>query len=517
MNKQPRSCRIDSVAFFVFLGIALLAASLLGEFNPVQAQPPAALATAEIENDDAPYLQQLLDSAPSGATVLLPARVYTLQRGLKIERSLTLQGLPGTVFHCSDASEPVFTINPDGYGQAVSRVEDEELVSGQDRLRIADPELFAGSSYGKVFDQQQIGSYLQGELVEIGSIQDQQLLLRQGLLADYRRDRQAAVRPVRMLERVAIRGIDFIGPGAERQRWLLSAFLVREFSFQQCRVSDFGSGALALTDCLDGDIGLSSFDTVFRTGLGYSIAVFNASDRIAIHDCSFTAGRHFIAAGASSGSYLNGGFPKTITVRNNFFSRSSEEAVNSHPPFAGPLIITGNVFSDCGKGIEISNGQCRIQGNSFDRCQSGIELYGELTGPYLIEGNLFRDNGRSLKLSADNLTVLGNYAVDSPAVIFSPTNLVFRHNTLISADRTDDIPLNILGTLTASGRTLLLQNNLIAGAAGACAVNLEFIEGVWLTDNTIANGGQICSRVVRNLRCARNLIEAQEQEFSASR
>ncbi|HSD58721.1 MAG TPA: hypothetical protein VLB04_11100, partial [Methanotrichaceae archaeon] len=150
-------------------------------------------------------------------------------------------------------------------------------------------------------------------------------------------------------------------------------------------------------------------ENIYMTGFGYAVAITNACDDISIKDNVFRVkGRHYVSTGAGTGSRDSGGFVRNIRILNNTFENCTQEAINTHPPFIGPIEIIGNTFNYCGKGIEISNGNTVIVDNVFIECPIGIQLLGDERRTHEIHSNEFKGYIEKIIIETQNITVRGN-------------------------------------------------------------------------------------------------------------
>ena len=213
-----------------------------------------------------------------------------------------------------------------------------------------------------------------------------------------------------MCENITIAGIEFIGPGMEHSEQLLHAHLLRNFNFIDNFVTSFGISAVDISDSLDCHITNNNFEKVFMPGMGYSVVLSNACEDIYIINNSFKKkGRHYIAIGGDTGDFSYGGYARDIIIKNNYFEYSTEEAINTHPPFRGPIDVSGNTFSYCNKGLSIFNGYSAIYNNTFKNCLIGIQILSEYLGDneriYRIYSNVFKNTIYDLKIEINGEVV----------------------------------------------------------------------------------------------------------------
>lgn len=361
-------------------------------------------------SDDAAAIKEAINIIDRGTilcfgTFKINSPIDNLKDGIQ------LSGLPGkTIFKCASMKTDVFPCGCADSGYAVSTTPlKDDATEGSRTIKVDDASGYKEGDFIKLIDDENIIGFKKGEIVKIQKINSNEILLEKGLQDDYPVKMAANIRKLTMTDDITIKGIKFIGPGIETDMSLFGLFLLKNFQFIDNEVSDFGRAAIYLSDSLDSTIENNLFENVYMTGLGYSVAVTNACDNILIKDNAFKVkGRHYITAGAGTGTRSSGGFSRNIRVVNNTFEDCVQEAINSHPPFAGPIEIIGNKFESCGKGIEISNGNTVIVENSFVNCSIAIQLLGDETRLHNIHSNEFKDYNERILIETSNLSLYGN-------------------------------------------------------------------------------------------------------------
>ncbi len=310
-----------------------------------------------------------------------------------LKENIRLAGMPGkAIFNCADMKTDVFLCGGSGYVASTNPLVDD-VTKGSRTIKVIDANDYKEGDFVKLIDNENIIGFKKGEILKIEEINSTEIIFEKGIQDNYTVGNAANIRKLIMTEGIIIDGIKFIGPGIETDMSLFRLALQRNFRFINNEVSDFGRAAVYLSDSLDATIENNLFENIYMTGFGYSIAVTNACDNVLIKNNLFQIkGRHYITFGAGTGTRISGGFSRNIRVVDNIFENCAQEAINSHPPFIGPIEIVGNRFVSCGKGIEISNGNTVIVDNIFIDCPIGIQLLGEETRLHNIYSNEFIDS-----------------------------------------------------------------------------------------------------------------------------
>jgi hypothetical protein len=361
-------------------------------------------------SDDAAAIKEAINIVDKG-TILFVGTFHINSPIDNLKKDITLSGLPGqTVFDCSNMKTDVFPCGCGGSGYAAMTTSlTEDATKGSSAVKVADASSYKEGDFVKLVDNESIAGFKKGEILKVQKVQPKEIVF-EGVLQDrYTVKNAANIRRLNLTDDITVNGIRFIGPGTETDMSLFGLFLLRNFRFINNEVANFGRAAIYLSDSLDSTIQNNTFDNIYMTGLGYSVAVTNACNDIQIKDNRFKVkGRHYITAGAGTGTRSSGGFARNIKVVNNTFENCIQEAINSHPPFVGPIEIIGNKFESCGKGIEISNGNTVIVDNIFTNCPLGIQLLGDETREHNIHSNEFKGYKEKIIIETSNLTMYGN-------------------------------------------------------------------------------------------------------------
>ncbi|MFX4263314.1 stalk domain-containing protein [Pelotomaculum propionicicum] len=445
--------------------------------------------------DDTVSIQKAINSLPPGAVLYFPAGNYKLNGQINISRSITLSGEPGTVFDCSAVPSDVFTVNTGGYADSTTAI-DGDIYPGSSSVTVGDASNFSVDTYIKIYDDQSINGFKKGEICKIKSINGNTINLETPVNYTYRAAAGGMIRKLKIIDDVAVNSIEFIGPGEETEPYLIHAFLIRNFSFTGCKVGNFGRAAIGMTDCIDSAVNGNLFENIFMTGFGYSVEITNSCDNIKINDNYFIKkGRHYIAAGGQTGTNLNGGFPKKIVIKNNFFEDSADEAINTHSPFSGPVTVSENIFNRCEKGIEITNGKSSIINNKFINCVNAVEYYEDndiYPGFHSAQENVFINNNLALKSFAPRLAFTDNIMINSGMVINQISYAHIEGNYIADLPKKRN-PIEITGGDNYEVQSVIIQNNVIKDCASTNAIKTDNIKNIIIKNNIIKNSGSILS------------------------
>lgn len=366
------------------------------------------IASGEAGIDDTAVIRSAIESQVSGNILLIgmfhiDSTIHNLKSGMH------LSGITDeTVFDCSDISQSVFLVGDNGYAKSMTPLSDD-VSSGSMKIAVEDAKGYDKGDYVKLIDDYDIVGFKKGEILRISKIKGNEITFQSPISDSYSADSNASIRKLEMIDDISIDGITFIGPGMETDLALFDGYLLKNFAFRNNDVRSFGRVGVSLIDSLDCTIEDNSMHDVYMKGFGYSIGLANACRNISIISNSFKQkGRHFIAIGGSTGTRLSGGFSRDINIINNDFQNCTQEAVNTHEPFMGPINITGNKFVNCDKGVEISNGNTNIWLNSFESCGIGIQLLGDEERDHNIHSNSFNDCLINIDIRTGETTLSGN-------------------------------------------------------------------------------------------------------------
>lgn len=361
-------------------------------------------------SDDAGAIREAINKTGRG-TILCIGTFHILSSIDNLGGDITLKGSPGkTVFDCSKMKDAVFPCHCEGLGYAEYTTPLlNDVHEGSDTIMVKDAKPYREGDFVKLIDNENIIGFKKGEILRIEKINGNKITFDGATRDDYTVKNAANIRKLTMTKYITVDGIKFIGPGIETNVVLFSLSLLDHFRFANNTVSNFGRAAIYLSDSLDSVIENNIFENIYMTGFGYSISVSNACNNVYIIDNVFRVkGRHYITAGAGTGSRNSGGFARNIKVINNSFEDSDLEAINSHPPFMGPIDIIRNNFKSCGKGITIVNGDTVIVDNNFTKCGIGIQLLGDEKRTHDVRSNEFNGCRESMEIETSNMTIYGN-------------------------------------------------------------------------------------------------------------
>jgi hypothetical protein len=397
---EPDSASKEYLVLVYFSGSRILAKGLKGEL----------VASGSSGVDDVSVIKSAIDHISTG-NILLIGTFYITSPIDNLKNGISLSGIPHkTEFDCSNIRQSAFYVGRDGYSRSIAYLTND-VRAGSWSVKVNDAGSYGNGDYVKLVDDEGIGGFKKGEILRISKIDGKKITFDRKISDTYRAKDNASIRKLEMIEDIRIDGIKFKGPGMNTSFNLFDGYLLKNFEFSNNLVSSFGKGAVHLADSLDCTISGNSIQYVFRNGFGYSIVLMNGCRNITISSNSFKhMGRHYIAIGGESGTLISGGFCRDIIVKNNYFSDSTQEAINTHEPFVGPINITGNTFVNCAEGIQIANGNTNIVSNTFKDCREAIKIIGNEPREHYIKSNTFENCEYEIYIHNDYLTLTGNPA-----------------------------------------------------------------------------------------------------------
>ncbi|KGK99156.1 hypothetical protein LI82_03765 [Methanococcoides methylutens] len=352
--------------------------------------------------DDVAAIEAAINELSDGGVIFFQKGVYDIDRTVILRSNLSLIGDEGVVFNCFNGV--AFSVSTLGYSSSTLPLS-IDADSADTSIKLSSTTGIDVEDYIKIADDvpsiHQGQYYKNGEIVKIIAIDGNTLTIDRPLYNGYSTANNAIIRKIIMFENINFENIDFVGYGIETNSICISLYATKNFKISSCEISNFGTQAIRLWDCLDVAIENNVFKNNFRTGMGYSVNLVNACDGITIINNSFLEnGRHYIAAGAGTGARISDGMCRNVDVINNNFEDSTQEAINTHATTQAMFRVVDNEFSNCGKGIEFTNSDSVISNNSFTNCGIGIHIRG--TGSHLIEVNYFQANDVDYEISVSS-------------------------------------------------------------------------------------------------------------------
>lgn len=354
-------------------------------------------------------------SIATGSTILFAKGTYNIDRTIPLKSNVSLIGKNGVIFNCR-INSVAFDTEDIAYSSSTIPLA-SDIHSGNTQIELCSITGLNAGDYVKISDDFGIYNevkdfnygpilsgtryFRNGEFAKITAVSGNKITIDRPLYDSYSVSKNAKIRSISMLKKITFENIDFVGCGMDTNSAAINIYGAQNCSISNCKFTDFGYHAVGLIDCLDSIIEKNIFRRIYLDGTGYSIYMGNACDNIIIRENSFLEkGRHYISVGGSTGGNTADGLCRTIYVTNNFFEGSTEEAVNTHPSTRSTLEVTDNKFTNCLKGVELSNTNGTISGNMFTNCKNSIELYG--TGNHMIQGNLISGESSLIGIYACN-------------------------------------------------------------------------------------------------------------------
>ena len=444
--------------------------------------------------DDVKIINTAIDG---GGIIVFGAGTFVVSSALtRPSFGISFFGIPGkTVFDCSGIKQNLFTIGQDNYAHTSSLLA-ADSIAGTSFITIASTSTYSIGDFIKIWDSEAVEGYVKGEIVRIENIVGNVISVSRSLRDSYITAQSAAIRKLTMISSTQVSGIKFIGPGEETDPWAINAYLICNSVIENCEFYNWGYGAVCLTDSVNCIVQNNIFRKIFKTGLGYSVYLGNASEDISIINNRFIEkGRHYIATGGSNGTYLSGGWPKEIVIMDNYFENSTDEAVNTHDSTRGTLFVISNTFESCSKGIEFSNSDCIISENEFIDCSNGIALYHyeNIYDLYcIISNNIFRRCIYDIYSEyVDNISIHGNYCTGRTEILYG-SNISISNNSYINNPYT---PIEIAGTSEKHEKNFQVIGNFFRDQLDGHAISISYVDNIMIHDNYLNGGARIETQV----------------------
>jgi len=432
------------------------------------------------------------------------------------------------IFNFSRMPEGVgISFNPSGYEHSTSSLA-SDAVEGTTSLTLIEGQgsKLAAGDWIKIVDDttHDGGKFKNGELAEIESVTGDIITLTKPIGSPYSVSQNAYIRKILLFDNVSFEGITFTGPGMDTSKKSgISLGCVRNVRLINCNFNFWGTSAVSLRDCIDVVIDSCSFKDIYLDGLGYSIVIGNACEGIVISHCNFRGkGRHFIATGAGTGTYLSGGYFKDIKIHGCYFEASTQEAVNTHSACnrKSTLIVEDCIFINCNKGIEPTNVNLICTNNVFLNCRRSIDLIGISgeTRSALISGNRFINTAGTENLShgiviqnyGNNVIISDNF-FQSQSISCAGTGIfkiIVRGNTFTSTIAGINA-VYIYGTPRDLIKDVIVENNRFDSWAtgGGYTINLAHIDSAKIRNNTVKDSPGFIVATSTGVRVEDNYIK----------
>ena len=491
-------------------------------------------------SDDVDAIETALSEIDTG-NILFKKATYDIDRQVLLKSNVNFIGNEDVIFNCC-FNDIAFNTEDEGYSSSTTLLQND-VHSGDTQIKLSALTGLNVGDYLKISDDFGIFSkeldfqyegttqiegksyFRNGEIVKITAIDGTKITIDKPLYDNYSTTQNAKIRKISMFRNITFENIDFIGYGMETNSKAIYFYGAQNCKISDCEFTQFGNRAINFLDCLDCVVEKNIFRKIFMTGIGYSVYMGNACDNITIINNSFLEkGRHYIAVGGSTGTKISDGLCRNVSVVNNIFENSTDEAINTHPSTRSMFRVVNNKFFNCRKGITFFNSDSIIMNNTFVSCVNGIEVYN--AGNHLIKGNYFQGNQKSCVLSAssvvrDNLFDNGGYILPIFDVVIDENKfknysafIIYSQGTTASNIKKITISNNIcedelvMPIKLQYGRDISLMNNDLKGY-----IEFRNCGDVRTTNNNI-NSSSYCGIRVWN---AEGSYEIISNEITANR
>ncbi|WP_445474203.1 disaggregatase related repeat-containing protein [Methanococcoides methylutens] len=428
--------------------------------------------------DDVDAIETALNEI-NGGIIFFKNGVYDIDRTISLKSNVSFIGNEGVVFNCFNGV--AFHTGNIGYSPSTIYLSNNAN-SGDSSVTLSSTTGLNVGDYMKISDDSSIfdqGTYFNnGELAKIIAIDGTTITIDRPLYDNYTKANNAKIRQISMFENIKFENIDFVGYGIETDSAAIYLYGAKNCTISNCEFTGFGDRVINFLDCLNCVVERNVFKNNFKTGTGYGVALVNACDNITIINNSFLEnGRHYIAVGGGTGTKVSDGLCRNVSVINNIFENSTDEAINTHTPTKSMFRVVDNEFFNCLKGIEFSNSDSFITNNTFVNCMIAIDTYG--TGNHLIEGNYFKDNQISCAPSASSI-IKGNL-FDDGGYIIPILDVVIDNNRFVNYS---DYIIYLQGTSNYHGVNITISNNICEDELTK-PIKLIYCEDIFLINNDL--------------------------------
>ena len=453
-----------------------------------------------------------------GGTVHIKAGDYTVEDSIELYDGIHIKGsgTEAVTVSYTDTTDTMFVTDTDRYAHSTIALT-VNANRGDTSITVASAVSFSVDDWVKLSDDEAVLGLKKGEIIRIQGIAGNVITFYRQIIDDYTVANNAKIRELTFIEDITIEGMTAIGPGIENTSYFSSNTLHRNLNIRNVWLQDWGGG-ISTRDCLDVNIENCIFENIFLTGLGYSVVISNACDGIRIRNCVFREyGRHYIATGGSTGTYLSDGWFRNVLVEGCSFESSQfspdEEAINTHSPSYGPIVIRGCTFLSCGKAIETQNAKSIIIGNKFKQCDTGIDVIGWNYYPNerwtIISDNVFESANIWVRDDTCYVKVDNNHLYDSYVYLNAGDyDCSITNNTFLGTNT----PIYLDGASGNIVENIVISNNIIN--VTSIGIDLtDYVEDVSIIGNRFTNcaeGIEInanCSYIMIALNDFRNCVD----------
>lgn len=427
-----------SIVFLYFLTMSfsdsMLTYNAVNNSSNVQISKESGTVSVAYENgtviycgaNDADAIEAALNEIDTGC-ILFKKGIYSIDRQILLKSNISFIGSEGVIFNCFNGT--VLNTENNAYSPSTILLL-SNVYPGDTKFELSNVTGLRVGDYVKISDDFTIFDrrpFKNGELSKIIAIDGTLITVDKPLYDSYSIKNNAKIRKMSMFENIIFKNIHFVGYGINTDSVAICLRGVLNCKISNCEFTEFGERAVSFWDSIDCIVQENCFKKNFKTGFGYSIDLLNACDNITIVNNSFLEnGRHYIAVGSGTGTWISDGLCRNIIVINNIFENSTQEAINTHIPTRSNFTVINNEFSDCKIGILFRNGSSVVLNNTFKNCTTGFISQG--TGSHLIERNHFKENSISCYTNDAGSIIKGN-SFDKCGYIVASSNLIIDNNT----------------------------------------------------------------------------------------
>lgn len=458
--------------------------------------------TEFVSGNSTAIIQATIDSMSSGGMIYIKSGTYLIDSSIELADNVAIVGEGQTVLNYTSSTGSMFSTEQSFSTAETTLTADAGI--GDMTINVTSATGLTAGQYVKIVTDDTITgtAYRRGEINQIRSITGTTITLVRSLDDEYGAADPTRVRALDLTSNISFQNLDLIGSGIEKLTQCLYGWNINNMEVVGCHIAEWGECALSFYDSIDVWVTSCTFENNFYTGLGYSIAITDCSERMKIVDNVFRYyGRHYIATGTTESiGDLPGGMYRDLYISGNTFESSpaGQEAINNHLGAYGSMSIVGNVFKDCGKGIEVANSNAIISSNVFINNGIGIHTGENSEGRHvLIEGNRFdRHEGAAtaIKVHNQDVSIIGNVFTASRLVIGEDAENITIQNNQFS-NLADANQIEVIGTSDDHVKNILIQANSFfsCGTTGAeYTIKARYVENITIISNSL----RLSSRLV---------------------
>jgi len=429
---------------------------------------------------DAACIQAAINYAPDHSTIMIFNGTYTIDTVITNGgKSLSIYGVGNVIFN--------LTASVSGTGTALASVQfsgtsistaalSSNVSSGGRALTLSSVESLQRGDLIQIYNTTKWYPWLEtdnwkpvtGELYRISSaiagVSTTDVTLTENLIRDYASADTTIIlyRPAK----ICIENIKFVGASPTTVIAGIALSYCADSQIINCGVSDNGFANLIISTCYNTTIEKSKFSDAYSTGLGYGVAIMDASSFVNISGDDIENCRHCITSGETVAKGLNRG---VVITKNHLkganLSSQTANVIDAHPMTIDYTVVSNDIYV----GIDTNSS------------------YGEFAFADGTQRSTFANN-----------TIYGGGGVISRGGPLNCTHVISNNNITESHRRgiCRYIEVDVGGVLNVCGNSLNNVSESLLGA-GIYVDNAEQ-KTISISNNTMENCGE-CGIIIKQL------------------